>query len=140
MTTVLSRILVSGLTLLVACPPGWCCAGLFADNETGRATERQPTRPLAKGNCCCPHAPIPAKAPQAPRRTPASPAEKAFCCCPADRILSPAIEKPTIDHAVAFVLVDLASCPELALTGLARETAATGLSPPLHVVHCVWHC
>src|SRR5690242_7536074 len=80
------RLLVFGTALLLACPPGWCCA-LPVASPTPKVQTKSP--PSAEHSCCCPRAPgtsqhsLPAKTPPIPGRT---------CCCHLDRTLMPGPE------------------------------------------------
>jgi hypothetical protein len=128
----LCRILILCNALVLALPPGWCCAALL----WGRCKQGE-SAPTSSDCCCCPKtkpdhsSPVPIPAPSSPAK---------LCCCQSDP-LAPPTSKPVLE---ASVLVSWHGNTETLMPADVEGPSAGGRScillPPLRIVHCVWRC
>jgi hypothetical protein len=128
----LRHILALSAALLLALPPGWCCAAPQRA-EVG-------TRSVAEHGCC--HGgPTHPDHGTAPDREEAPAAPTSPCCCVTEATTPASQETPAPDPASAPLVlpvpaVDLAP----AVPGFTRGTRFHVPSPPLRLLHCVWLC
>jgi hypothetical protein len=124
-------------SLFLALPPGWCCLVGPRDCCAGPPRARE-VPPSAGGCCCCPEQTTRDSSDPVPPHDPAKPCKSA--CCQREPSARPSVER----H-----LPDLAGLPlagPFALPLVARAEAVASwpafviLSPPRHVLHCVWLC
>jgi hypothetical protein len=129
--------------LLLALPPGWCCAIAWPTGKTVAGGE------AASGNTgetvrpCC-HARMPSRPGDADRNsapsrpTPVRPA--AECCCSRVATTPPRLVHQTDDDALPLY-VDLPIANATVLSGQ-RDTVQCvhPAGPRLHVLKCVWRC
>jgi hypothetical protein len=130
MLGVARQLLTSIAAALLALPPGWCC-------HLPHAAAAPPAK--AASSCCTRHGP---RAPSVPPGRGGDVPEK-VCCCPADAGLPPAPETPAPPPDLpALTLLDAADLtPSLSLEdGWPPAFWSHVVSPPLHVLHCLWLC
>ena len=127
----LSRSLVALVSLLLALPPGWCCAALPG--------EREATAP-ALHSCCHVNTKTPAgRAPAHLHQRP--PAECPGCACP-DRD-SAAANRPQTGPVQLTLPLNVAPTPAVPVFNESGPTASAGRhvsSPPPQLLHCIWLC
>lgn len=118
-----SKLLVLTSALLLALPPGWCCA---APSPKDADLPVQPTHP------CCQHE----QSTPDQKPAPAQPVQK--CCCDNDLASPPSPETTSPDLAISIPVAIPA--PALHATGVSDLSFTDFSSPPLHVLQCVWRC
>jgi hypothetical protein len=124
------RGLVFCTAVLLALPQGWCC---FLPLPTPCREEA----PAEVAACC--HGPDGVRhEPMAPTPEPAKPLKA--CCCQPDALAGPNVEKPQLD--LGLVASVSAPAPGLAFANTPGriDDGFHLLSPPLHLLHCVWLC
>lgn len=127
MSTLWSKCLVFATALLVALPPGWCCAKQVVKPEKAPAK--------AKHCCCCPES---SPKPQSgTNRLP--PDFFKNCCCQKDTTAPQNPESPALDLSPAISLVIDNSGKHAIHTAVLLD-AASFSSPPLHILQCLWRC
>jgi len=122
------KLLVLTCALLLALPPGWCCA---TPNPKAADLPAQPTH-----SCCQHEQPTPNQEPM-----PAVPVQQ--CCCEKDLASpsSPSSPKTTsLDLAISIPVV-IPDAPAAHVAGVGvLDFAGPSPSPPLNVLQCVWRC
>src|SRR5437588_9238821 len=124
------RSLVFCNALLLALPQAWCC---FVPLPTACPDEA----PVEVAECC-PCSDSVKQKPAAPTPEPAKPLKA--CCCQPDTLAGPNAEKFHLDLGVVAPVS--ATAPDLPLPNAPGQIdhGFHLLSPPLHVLHCVWLC
>jgi hypothetical protein len=123
------RILALWSAFLLALPQGWCC---FLALPTVRSAEAP-----AKVTACCHRSDGVKHEPKAQAPQPAKPLKA--CCCQPDTVAGPSAEKLTMDLGQVAAAAAAADVPIAHAPGdLVRGPYL--LSPPLHLLHCVWLC
>lgn len=132
----LTRSLALLSCLLLPLPQGWCCSFGPAGCCEAKARAKQAPKPPEGGRCCCPEQTIP----EADEGTSApAPATPSCCCSEKEPAAAPDTTRPLPDLDASLVLF---------LNVISTDTFATAapvvkvfvISPPRHVLHCVWLC
>ena len=121
------RSLVLCNAFLLALPQGWCC---FVPVPSACPNE-------APANAKCSHCSRDVKhEPSAPTPEPAKPDK--VCCCQSDTLAGLNAEKFQLDPGL---VAPVSAAADIPLPNRSAEIARCHLlSPPLHLVHCVWLC
>ncbi len=125
----LFRILVFTQALLLALPPGWCCAA----PQSEAAEEPVP----ATGCPDCGHQDR--QADETPGPCSQRPVDPCCCCCVKAAIPAGQLK---ITAAASFSAPVSLAADAMAYQGLSRS-ATSGLPPPgpsLQILHCIWRC
>src|SRR5262245_48834221 len=127
MSALWSKCLVFATALLLALPPGWCCA----------KTEGQPEKVPAKAKHCCCCQEHSRKPDSGPNRLPTIPYKN--CQCQKDSTAPQNPESLTLDPGIAITLPPDNSNGHAA-RNIQLHDASSFSSPPLHVLQCLWRC
>ena len=138
------RVLTLVCGVLLALPPGWCCAAIAGQCcgptlPSAPATSKCCTGKTCAGQTCssgCLTELTHEHSATLPK--PNCPCD-ASCCerPPADL---PKVERPALDLGTVGVLVPFANAADHPVVAILVNVPPRSAFPPLHVLHCVWLC
>jgi hypothetical protein len=138
MSGIYQKALVAVCSLLVACPPAWCCYVLPLACCSQKA-DKPAESDKPKCSHCCPDKS--AAKPAKPAKTPQPTGKGPQCCCDRQPATPPDGTVQVPGPMAADIVADVpAVAAAVSAVGWSSDFPVAVLPSALHVLHCVWLC